>query len=98
MEADRNRNDFAQRDVGKMEISYSSKLWFPDYIFTKINFVKGLNLEPLIISRRLILKERESFDPYDVEVDKDKVLNLEAKYLKKKENIINKSIKKRGKK
>ena len=69
--ADRNKNDFSKPH----EITYSSTTWFPDYIFFRITFVKRLEIKPIIISRKLILKERESFDIYQTCHMKSKVLN-----------------------
>jgi len=49
---DKNKNDYAR---APHEISYSSKTWFPDYIFIRITFVKSLEIEPMVICRKLHL-------------------------------------------
>ena len=87
---DRNKCDYSRPE----EISYSSKTWFPECLFIKINFKKQLKsckpdkvdqpLEPLILAHPLYLKERGSFDTYAVKVIKTEVnTTLEAKDMRK---------------
>ena len=76
---DRNKCDFSGPD----EISYSSKIWFPEVLFIRVTFKKNL-CEPLVLVHNLYLKERGTFSTYKTQAEKEKVTEiLEAKDLRK---------------